>query len=83
MPKNGFAEVGGARFYYEIAGEGPPLVLLHAGIADGRMWDEQFEVFAEHYQVLRYDRRGFGKTEMVAGAYSHHRDLHELSLIHI
>ena len=78
MPKNGFAEVGGARFYYEIAGEGPPLVLLHAGIADGRMWDEQFEVFAEHYQVLRYDRRGFGKTEMVAGAYSHHRDLHEL-----
>ena len=78
MQKNGFAEVGGAKFYYEIAGEGPPLVLLHAGIADGRMWDEQFQVFAEHYQVLRYDRRGFGKTDMVAGAYSHHRDLYEL-----
>ena len=78
MQKNSFAEVGGARFYCEIAGGGPLLVLVHAGIADGRMWDEQFQVFAEHYQVLRYDRRGFGKTAMVAGAYSHHRDLYEL-----
>ncbi len=78
MLKNDFAKVGGAKFYYEIAGEGPSLVLLHAGIADGRMWDEQFQVFAEYCQVLRYDRRGFGKTAMVAGAYSHHRDLFEL-----
>ena len=78
MQKNGYAEVGGARFYYEIAGEGPPLVLVHAGITDGRMWDEQFHVFAQHYRVLRYDRRGFGKTAMVAGGYSHHRDLFEL-----
>ena len=78
MQKNGFAEVGDARFYYEIAGEGPPLVLVHAGIADSRMWDEQFHVFAQQYQVLRYDRRGFGKTAMVAGGYSHHRDLYEL-----
>ena len=78
MQKNGFAEVGDARFYYEIAGEGQPLVLVHAGIADGRMWDEQFPVFAQHFRVLRYDRRGFGKTAMVAGDYSHHRDLYEL-----
>ncbi len=78
MQKNGFAEVSGARLYYEIAGEGPPLVLVHAGIADGRMWDEQFQEFAKHYRVLRYDRRGFGKTAMVAGAYSHHQDLYEL-----
>ena len=78
MQKNSFAEVNGARLYYEIAGEGVPLVLVHAGIADGRMWDEQFQEFAKHYRVLRYDRRGFGKTAMVAGAYSHHRDLYEL-----
>ena len=78
MQKNSFAEVNGARLYYEIAGDGPPLVLVHAGIADGRMWDEQFQEFAKHYRVLRYDRRGFGKTAMVAGAYSHHHDLYEL-----
>ena len=78
MQKNGFAEVNGARLDYEIAGEGFPLVLVHAGIADGRMWDEQFQEFAKQYRVLRYDRRGFGKTAMVAGAYSHHHDLYEL-----
>jgi pimeloyl-ACP methyl ester carboxylesterase len=74
----GYADLNGARFYYEVAGEGEPLVLVHAGIADRRMWNEQFEVFARDYMVLRYDRRGFGRTEMVAGPFSHHQDLHEL-----
>ena len=37
----GFAEANGARLYYEVAGAGPPLVLVHAGIADRRMWDRQ------------------------------------------
>ncbi len=49
MVDNQFANIAGARFYYEMAGEGRPLVLVHAGIADSRMWDEQFEVFARHY----------------------------------
>ena len=74
----GYAEVAGARFYYEMAGQGAPLVLVHAGITDGRMWDEQFYAFAEHYRVLRYDRRGFGRTEMPPGPFSHHLDLYGL-----
>ncbi|HEX8137189.1 MAG TPA: alpha/beta fold hydrolase [Pyrinomonadaceae bacterium] len=73
--QTGFAELGGARFYYEMAGEGEPLVLAHAGICDCRMWDEQFRAFAESYQVLRYDRRGFGRTETEAVPFSHHEDL--------
>ncbi|HEX8776037.1 MAG TPA: alpha/beta fold hydrolase [Pyrinomonadaceae bacterium] len=76
--KTGYAEVAGARFYYELAGEGTTLVLVHAGITDGRMWDEQFNAFAEHYRVLRYDRRGFGRTETGTGHFSHHQDLYEL-----
>jgi len=40
--KTGFVEIEGARLYYEIAGKGAWLVLVHAGIADRRMWDEQF-----------------------------------------
>lgn len=36
-----WADVNGARLYYEVAGEGHPLVLIHAGIADSRMWDDQ------------------------------------------
>jgi hypothetical protein len=32
--------------HYEVAGQGAPLLLLHAGIADSRMWDEQFPACA-------------------------------------
>jgi pimeloyl-ACP methyl ester carboxylesterase len=77
-PESGFAEVNGASLYYEILGEGEPLVLLHAGIADGRMWDGQFEAFAEGYRAVRYDRRGFGRSAIVEGPYSHHDDLRGL-----
>jgi len=58
----GIAEVNGAGFHFELAGEGRPLVLLHAGICDGRMWDGQFDTLAAGRRVLRYDRRGFGRT---------------------
>ena len=44
----GFADVNGARLYYQVGGEGHPLLLLHAGVADSRMWDDQFSVFAQH-----------------------------------
>ncbi len=74
-PVTGFADVSGAKIYYEVGGEGHPLILLHAGIGDSRMWDDQFAVFAEHYRTVRYDARGFGRTEMVAGPYSAHEDL--------
>jgi pimeloyl-ACP methyl ester carboxylesterase len=71
----GYAQVNGAMLYYEMAGAGEPLVLLHAGVADGRMWDEQFAVFAESYRVVRYDMRGFGRSAVPPGAFSHHEDL--------
>ncbi len=74
--KSGFVEHNNAKFYYEIDGAGMPLVFVHAGIADNRMWNEQFDVFAKKYQAIRYDRRGFGKTKMVAGDFALHDDLY-------
>jgi 3-oxoadipate enol-lactonase len=74
----GTAHVEGADLYFEIAGEGPPLVLAHAGFVDCRMWDEQVPVFAEQYRVVRYDRRGFGQSAMTPGPFSHRRDLYGL-----
>jgi pimeloyl-ACP methyl ester carboxylesterase len=71
----GYAEVNGARLYYEVAGEGHPLVLIHAAIADSRMWNSQFAEFAKRYRVVRYDLRGFGKSAMVDGQYSDRDDL--------
>ncbi len=78
LRKTSTASINGATLYYELVGEGEPLVLVHAGIADSRMWDAQIEVFAQRYRVIRYDMRGFGRTSMVEGPYSHHEDLRGL-----
>ena len=71
----GFLKKGNAALYYEVAGEGSPIILLHAGIADTRQWNHEFEVLAAEYQVVRYDRRGFGKSLPAEGVYSHMGDL--------
>jgi 3-oxoadipate enol-lactonase len=73
--ETGFLGTEGAHLYYEVAGEGFPLLLIHAGVADSSMWDEQFSVFAQHYRVIRYDIRGFGKSEIAAGPNSNHGDV--------
>jgi pimeloyl-ACP methyl ester carboxylesterase len=73
--QSGYVEADGARLYYEMAGEGPFLVLVHAGIADRRMWDAQFDILARDYRVLRYDMRGFGKSRMTSAAFSRRGDL--------
>jgi 2-hydroxy-6-oxonona-2,4-dienedioate hydrolase len=78
LQETGTAEINGARIYYEVAGEGEPLALVHAGIADSRMWEAQLAAFAERYRVIRHDMRGFGRTAMVEGPYSHHEDLRGL-----
>ncbi|HEX9439870.1 MAG TPA: alpha/beta fold hydrolase [Roseiflexaceae bacterium] len=70
--KTGFADLDEAEIYYEIAGAGHPLLLLHAGVADSRMWDEQFGTFARHYQAIRYDLPGFGKSRLLRGPFSLH-----------
>lgn len=74
---SGTAEVNGTRLYYEVAGSGEPLVLVHAFTLDTRMWDDQFEVLARDFRVIRYDARGFGKSALpVPGqAYSNADDL--------
>ena len=73
--KSGFAPIDNARIYYETAGTGTPLVMIHAGVADSRQWNNEFTTFAERYQVIRYDMRGYGKSEPVDGEFSHLSDL--------
>jgi pimeloyl-ACP methyl ester carboxylesterase len=64
--------------YYEIAGEGQPLVLIHGGLVDSGLWDDQFEVFAGQFRTLRYDVRGFGKSKSPTAYYSNYGDLRDL-----
>lgn len=61
--QSGVAEVNGTELYYETAGSGETLVLVHAHTCDLRMWDRQFETFARNYNVVRYDVRGYGKSK--------------------
>lgn len=73
-----FLDVHGGKLYYEVSGEGQPLVLLHAGIANLRMWDEQVKEFSKHYQVICYDARTFGKSTSESIEFSNRQDLLEL-----
>ncbi|HAL48431.1 MAG TPA: hypothetical protein DCP37_11825 [Dehalococcoidia bacterium] len=75
--RQGLADLNGTRLYYEVAGEGHPLVLVHGFTLDTRMWDPQFELFAQRHRTIRYDVRGHGKSaDPVADqAYSHSDDL--------
>lgn len=78
MAESGFVDVTGGRLYYEVEGEGHPLTLIHAGIANLRMWDAQVPVFAQRYRVVRYDTRGFGRTTTEDVAFSNRQDLADL-----
>lgn len=71
---SGFVDIDQAKIYYEVAGAGTPFVMIHAGVADSRQWNNEFAYFAQKYRVVRYDMRGYGKSEPVAGEFSHMDD---------
>jgi len=73
--QSGFATVEKAKIYFETAGSGTPFVMIHAGVADSRQWNNEFAFFARDYQVIRYDMRGYGKSEPFDGEFSHMGDL--------
>jgi pimeloyl-ACP methyl ester carboxylesterase len=75
MPKTGFATSDGAQIYYETEGSGPPLMFIHAGVADFRMWREQLATFSETHTAVAFDQRGFGKTPWVAAPYADRFDV--------
>jgi pimeloyl-ACP methyl ester carboxylesterase len=77
--ESGTLQTEGGPLYYEVAGSGPAVVLIHAGIADNTMWDEQWEEFAREYRVVRYDTRGFGKSPVAKDhPFSNRQDIYEL-----
>ncbi len=77
-PNTGVANINGADIYYERKGSGDSLLLIHAGVADSRMFDRQFDLFAQSYQVIRFDLRGFGRSNMPSGKFANHEDVRAL-----
>jgi pimeloyl-ACP methyl ester carboxylesterase len=64
--------------YYSVQGDGDPIVLIHGFGLDSRMWNKQVTELSKTNKVITYDMRGFGKSSLPVGKYSHQEDLHEL-----
>jgi 3-oxoadipate enol-lactonase len=74
-PTTQFLPVPGGRLHVVDEGEGPAVLLIHAGIADLRAWDSLVPLLlASGYRAIRYDLRGFGRTETEAVSFSHRAD---------
>ncbi|MHC1730025.1 MAG: alpha/beta fold hydrolase [Syntrophobacteraceae bacterium] len=56
--------------YYEINGEGQPLLFIHGLGLSTRDWEKQVDFFSRHYRVVTYDIRGHGRSEKPLGPYS-------------
>ncbi len=72
---SGSVAVDGVRIFYEAAGRGSPVILIHGGNLDRRMWDAQFTALAREHRVVRYDARGFGRSPGSAVPFAAHDDL--------
>jgi 3-oxoadipate enol-lactonase len=80
----GFAPANGTRLYCEVAGTGSPVVLLHPGQGGLVLWDPQFEQFARHHRVIRYDARGFGRSDKPPRPFTFYDDLRAvLDALHV
>jgi pimeloyl-ACP methyl ester carboxylesterase len=67
--------INGVDLAYDEAGSGSPLLLVHAGIVDRRMWDDVMPAFAERFRVIRCDLRGYGETPLPSGEFAYAADL--------
>jgi pimeloyl-ACP methyl ester carboxylesterase len=72
----GFIETPGGRLHYEDVGEGPAVTLNHPGLWDMRTWDREVERWpAEGLRVIRYDARGYGRSDYPETPFSNEADL--------
>ena len=60
-----FAKLKDVELYYEDTGEGYPILLGHGGFSDVTEWDPQVDALSRQYRVVRYDRRGCGRSTPV------------------
>jgi 3-oxoadipate enol-lactonase len=60
---------------HDVAGSGPPVLLLHNGLCDRRMWDRQMETFAPAHRVIRCDLPGYGDLPLAEGPFSHSEEV--------
>jgi 3-oxoadipate enol-lactonase len=75
------AHINGIELYYEIHGDGPPLVLAHGAGGNHLSWWQQVPILSQHFRCVTFDHRGFGSShDLLAGpgADSYIEDLRQL-----
>lgn len=75
LPREEMVEVEGGRLWVERVGDGDPVVLIHDGIIHAVGWDDVLPALASQFEVIRYDRRGYGRSTMPPAPFSHLDDL--------
>lgn len=75
---SGYIKVGSDSIFYETAGKGPAIIMIHDGLVHSAIWDEQFAFFSKDHKVIRYDRRGYGNSSAVTEAFSNVDDLKQV-----
>lgn len=71
----GYVNLDNDSIYYESKGSGNVMILIHDGMLHHEVWDDQFSFFSRRFKVIRYDRRGYGKSSPATGSYTHLDDL--------
>lgn len=74
--ESGYIEVNAGRIFYEAAGRGAAIVMIHDGLLHRETWNAQFAAFAKSYRVTRWDRRGYGRSDKPKAAFSDLDDLY-------
>ena len=66
----GTFDANGLEIAYERVGEGPPLVLVHGGAVDARMWRPQLAALADEFTVVAWDEPGAGRSSDVPATFA-------------
>jgi len=69
------AKINGVAVYYEVAGEGFPLILSHEFAGTYKSWAPQVRFFSKHYQVITYNHRGFPPSDVPEKASDYSQDI--------
>jgi 3-oxoadipate enol-lactonase len=76
--ETGYVDVPGGRLFYERSGSGDAMILIHDGLVHHEVWDAQFEFFCGDHAGVRYDRRGYGRSELPQIYYDNVEDLNQV-----
>ena len=70
-PRQGIAAVNGVEIFYAQFGHGPPVLLLHGGLANSNYWGHQVEHLGQNFSVTVMDTRGHGRSPVTSRAFGY------------